>query len=43
MGNGNGFPIVLDPVDDFKLLSDIAAARAIGAGDIIGVQRVETV
>ena len=41
VGDGRALAVGLDLLEDFKVLADIAAACAVGAGDVVGVQRVE--
>ena len=41
VGHAGALAVLDDLVEDFKVLADIRAARAVGAGDVVGIQGVE--
>ena len=41
VGDRSALAVLLDLVQNFKVLADVRSACAVGAGDVVGVQRVE--
>ena len=41
VGDGGALAVLLDLVQNLQVLAHVGAARAVGAGDVVGVQGVE--
>ena len=41
VSDGGAFAVLLDLVQNFQVLAHVGAARAVGAGDIVGIQGVQ--
>jgi hypothetical protein len=41
VSDGGAFAVLLDLVQNFQVLAHVGAARAVGAGDIVGIQGIQ--
>ena len=43
VGNGSALAVLLDLVQDLQVLAHVGTACAIGAGDVVGIQRIQLI